>query len=88
MRGWSRDADAMRCVGWCGSGRAVVTRAEGMGIEVVTGSHETFEFTPDVSGALVQYPATDGRVLDYSGFAAQDKEAGAKLAVPTHLLQP
>ena len=39
-----------------------------------------------VCGALVQYPATDGSVLDYSGFAAKAKEAGAKLAVPTHLL--
>ena len=29
MREYSKDADAMGCVGWRGSGCAVVTRADG-----------------------------------------------------------
>ena len=53
---------------------------------MVTGDYASFAFDKEVCGALVQYPATDGSVLDYSGFAAQAKEAGAKLAVATHLL--
>jgi len=53
---------------------------------VVTGDYASFAFDKEVCGALVQYPATDGSVLDYSGFAAEAKEAGAKLAVATDLL--
>ena len=64
----------------------VQTRAEGLGIQVVTGDYKTFELTKEVSGALVQYPATDGSVLDYSDFAAKVKGAGAKLACATDLL--
>ena len=64
----------------------VETRAAGLGVTVVTGDYASFAFDKEVCGALVQYPATDGSVLDYSGFAAQAKEAGAKLAVATHLL--
>jgi len=64
----------------------VQTRAEGLGIQVVTGNYATFDFTKEVSGALLQYPATDGAVLDYADFAAKVKAAGAKLAVATDLL--
>ncbi len=35
----------------------VQTRAEPVGIEVVVGDHEAFEFHDDVFGALVPYPA-------------------------------
>ena len=34
----------------------VKTRASGLGVEIVTGDYKSFEFTPDVSGCLVQYP--------------------------------
>ena len=47
----------------------VQTRAQPLGIEVEVGDHETFAFGPDVCGGLIQYPATDGRVLDYADFA-------------------
>jgi len=71
----------------------IQTRADGLGIEVVTGDYASFAFESDVCGALVQYPATDGSVLDYSDFAAQAKASGAKLAVATDplaltMLQP
>ena len=55
----------------------VQTRAAGLGVDVVTGDYASFSFGSDVCGALVQYPATDGSVIDYSAFAAQAKEAGA-----------
>ena len=42
------------------------TRAEGLGLEVIIGDEAAFAFDKDVSGVLLQYPATDGSVLDYS----------------------
>ncbi len=64
----------------------VRTRAEPLGIEVVVGDHESFEFGEDVFGALVQYPATDGRVLDYKGFVDAAHEAGAFVVVAADLM--
>jgi glycine dehydrogenase len=64
----------------------VQTRAEPLGIKVVVGDHESFEFTEDVFGALVQYPSTDGRVFDYKGFVDTAHEAGAFVVVAADLL--
>ena len=44
----------------------VKTRAGVRGITVRVSSFADFEIGPDVFGALVQYPATDGAVIDYS----------------------
>ncbi|MEM7145700.1 MAG: aminomethyl-transferring glycine dehydrogenase [Verrucomicrobiota bacterium] len=53
------------------------TRAEPLGIEIVTGDHLGFEFGgDDVLGVLVQYPATNGVIFDYGMMAAEAKEAG------------
>jgi len=64
----------------------VKTRADGLGITVVTGDYQSFELGDKVSGVLLQYPATDGSVLDYSAFTADVKKKGAKVAVATDLL--
>jgi glycine dehydrogenase len=64
----------------------VKTRAEPVGIQVVVGNHETFSFHQDVFGALVSYPATDGRVLDYRGFVERAHEAGAFVVVAADLM--
>ena len=64
----------------------VRTRAEPLDIEVVVGDHESFEFHDDVFGALLQYPATDGEVLDYSGFVDRAHDAGALVVVAADLL--
>jgi glycine dehydrogenase len=64
----------------------VQTRAEPQGIEVVVGDHETFEFHEDVFGALTQYPATDGQVLDYTGFIEKAHEAGASVVVAADIM--
>ncbi len=64
----------------------VRTRAKALGLEVVVGDWKRFEFTPEVFGALVQYPATDGTVEAYAALAAAAKAAGALLAVATDLL--
>ena len=46
----------------------IATRAEARGIDVVVGNHERFAFDNRVFGALVQYPTTDGSVVDYRAF--------------------
>jgi glycine dehydrogenase len=64
----------------------VRTRAKALGIEVVVGAHENFQFTGKVFGALVQYPDTFGAIHDYAGFAEQAHAAGALVTVATDLL--
>ena len=64
----------------------IQTRAEPLSIEVVVSAHETWDFSKPTFGALVQYPATDGEVLDYAPFAARAHEAGALVAVAADIL--
>ena len=64
----------------------VATRAEARGIEVVVGNHERFAFDSRVFGALVQYPTTDGSVVDYRAFCERAHAAGARVAVAADLL--
>ncbi len=64
----------------------VKTRADAKGIDVVVGSHESFDFSQPVCGALVQYPATDGTIHDYTDFIARAHQAGALVAVAADLL--
>ncbi len=64
----------------------VRTRAEVRGLSVVEGRPETFEFRLAVIGALVQYPATDGRVADYRDLCRRAHEAGALVTAATDLL--
>lgn len=64
----------------------VRTRAQARGIELVIGDHNEFEFTPEVFGALLQYPATDGAVIDYREFCERAHEADALVTVAADLL--
>ena len=47
------------------------TRAWPLGIDIVVGDHASFELHDGVFGVLLQYPTTDGQVLDYRAFAAR-----------------
>jgi glycine dehydrogenase len=64
----------------------VKTRAWPLGIDVVVGDHARYELTDDVFGVLLQYPATDGRVLEYAEFAARARALGATVTVATDLM--
>lgn len=64
----------------------VKSRAWALGIEVVVGDHETVTFDSSFFGALMQYPAEDGAVLDYRAFILRVHEAGALAIVATDLL--
>ncbi|MDE0298214.1 MAG: aminomethyl-transferring glycine dehydrogenase [Candidatus Poribacteria bacterium] len=62
------------------------TRAESMGIELVLDDHRNAQFHQPIVGAIVQYPASDGVIHDYRGFAEQVHEAGGLLITATDLL--
>jgi glycine dehydrogenase len=64
----------------------VRTRARARGWEVIVGDHEAFDFSVPVFGVLLQYPATDGAVVDYAPFAQRAREEGAVVTAAADLL--
>jgi glycine dehydrogenase len=62
------------------------SRADGLGLCIKVLDEADFSFDSDVCGGLVQYPTTDGAVIDYSGLADEAHAAKAKLCVATDLL--
>src|SRR5258705_4886337 len=64
----------------------VKTRAGVRGIEVRVSSHKDFRIGPDVFGALVQYPATDGEVIDYTKTVEELHASDALATVAADLL--
>ncbi|MGI9241578.1 MAG: aminomethyl-transferring glycine dehydrogenase, partial [Verrucomicrobiales bacterium] len=64
----------------------VRTRAEPIGIKVEVGDHTSFTPDENTFATLVQYPATDGAALDYSGFIESTHAAGALSIVAADLL--
>jgi glycine dehydrogenase len=64
----------------------VRTRGKALGIEVIVGNHENFQFTEKVFGALVQYPDTFGAIHDFAPLTEQAHTAGALVTVATDLL--
>ena len=62
------------------------TRAIPQGMKIVTGDYKTFTFTPEVFGAIVQYPNADGSIEDYQKFIGRAQENGTKVAVAADLM--
>ena len=62
------------------------TRMEPQGINIVTGSYKTFNFTEDVFGAIIQYPNANGSIEDYTAFVQCAKENGTRVAVAADLM--
>ena len=62
------------------------TRSTPIGVELVIGNHETFDFSHDFFGAILQYPGKFGQVNDYSGFIAKAKSNEIKVAVAADIL--
>jgi glycine dehydrogenase len=52
----------------------------------VVGNHETFDFSSDFFGAMLQYPGKYGQVNDYAGFIAKAKANEIKVAVAADIL--
>lgn len=64
----------------------LITRANPLGIEVVTGDFATAKLDESYFGALLQYPNNVGAVVDYRAFIDQVHATGAFVAMATDLL--
>ena len=64
----------------------VKSRAIPLGIQVVIGKHDGFEFDKEYFGALLQYPASDGAIYDYSECVSQIHDQGGLAIVAADLL--
>ncbi|MFK7757047.1 MAG: aminomethyl-transferring glycine dehydrogenase [Flavobacteriales bacterium] len=64
----------------------IITRAKGLGIEVVFGNGNKEDIDETFFGMLLQYPDANGAVDDYSGLVAHAHEKGVKVAVAADLM--
>ena len=62
------------------------TRSTPVGVELVIGNHETFDFSSDFFGAILQYPGKYGQVHDYATFIEKSKTNEIKVAVASDIL--
>jgi len=62
------------------------TRSTPIGIELVIGNHEDFDFSSEYFGALLQYPGKSGKVYDYKNFISQAQEKQIKVAVAADIM--
>ncbi|MCZ4318818.1 aminomethyl-transferring glycine dehydrogenase [Aequorivita viscosa] len=62
------------------------TRALPIGVELVVGNHEEFDFSKEFFGALLQYPGKTGKVFNYKNFIAKANENEIKVAVAADIL--
>ena len=66
----------------------VITRAEPLGIQVITGDWRSYYMPDDgsVFAVLVQYPDTHGNIDDFAGFFTKARAAGAVCIVAADIL--
>ena len=62
------------------------TRSAPIGVELVVGNHENFDFSTDFFGAILQYPGKFGQVYDYTDFIASAAANEIKVAVAADIL--
>jgi glycine dehydrogenase len=62
------------------------TRSAPIGVELVIGDHRNFNFSDSVFGVLLQYPAIDGEIHDYSSFVANAKSHNIFVCVAADIL--
>ena len=64
----------------------LLTRSEPFGIELIVDNYADYNFTGKEFGAIVQYPAANGEVRDYSDFVAAAHAVGALVTADADLL--
>ncbi|KAG1367558.1 glycine dehydrogenase (decarboxylating), mitochondrial [Cocos nucifera] len=63
------------------------TRADGFGLKVVVAGLKDLDYlSNDVCGVLIQYPGTEGEILDYGEFIKNAHASGVKVVMATDLL--
>ncbi|HRX11326.1 MAG TPA: glycine dehydrogenase (aminomethyl-transferring), partial [Draconibacterium sp.] len=71
---------------WPQTHDVLITRAQPLGIELKILPKDKFEFSDDVFGVLVQYPNSDGEIIDYAELVKAAHEKEIKVAVAADLL--
>ena len=64
----------------------LLTRSEPFGIELIVDEWAEYEFSGKEFGAIVQYPAADGKVCDYAAFTTKAHEQGVLVTAVADLL--
>ena len=64
----------------------IKTRAVPLGIDLIIGNHNGFNFTDAVFGAIVQYPNEKGEVTDYTTFVEKAHENKSLVAVAADIM--
>ncbi len=64
----------------------IQTRATPLGIELIVGKEEEFQFSSEYFGALLQYPGTTGNISNIKKFIATANQAEIKVAVAADIL--
>jgi len=62
------------------------TRSIPLGIELVIGNHQEFDFSSEYFGVLLQYPGKFGQIYNYQSFVEKAKESLIKVAVAADIL--
>jgi len=62
------------------------TRATPIGVELVVGNHENFDFSEGFFAAILQYPGKYGQVYDFTEFISKAKSKDIKTAVAADIL--
>ena len=62
------------------------TRATPIGIELVLGDANDFDFSKDFFGALLQYPGKSGVIMDLNSFISNSNQNDIKVAVAADIL--
>ena len=62
------------------------TRSAPIGVELVIGNHENFDFSDEFYGAILQYPGKYGQVHDYADFISKAKTKDIKVAAAADIL--
>lgn len=62
------------------------TRAEPLGIRIIVGAFDEFDFNTPIFGALLQYPSAEGSVCNYKDFIGQAHAADAMVVVAADIM--
>lgn len=71
---------------WPQTKAVLETRANPLGIEIEYLNYTDFKFSENHFGCIVQYPNSNGSVVDYSKIAIQAQQSDCKMAVAADLL--
>ncbi|MCX7547905.1 aminomethyl-transferring glycine dehydrogenase [Xanthomarina sp. F1114] len=62
------------------------TRSTPLGIELVVGNEDTFDFSTEFFGAILQYPGKNGQITDIKTFIEKANDVNIKVAVAADIL--